>query len=72
MHATLKGTAELKAEYEDQVIVITCNELGRVVVSGVFIEHSMFSQTIEFGFETDQTVLSSLIKQFKVLLGRNS
>ena len=68
MNSTFNGTAELKAEYEDQAIVVTCNKMGRVVVSGVFVEHSMLSQTMEFGFETDQTVLPGLIKQFELLL----
>lgn len=68
MNSTFNGVAELKAEYEDQVITFTCNKLGRVVVSGEFIEHSMLSQTMEFRFETDQTVLPGLIKKFELLL----
>lgn len=63
MNTSFSGIAELKAEYEDQIISIGCNQMGRVVVSGEFIEHSMLSQSFEFGFETDQTILSGLIKQ---------
>ncbi|RXJ66444.1 hypothetical protein CS022_24585 [Veronia nyctiphanis] len=72
MNLSFNGVAELKAEYEDQVITIGCNQMGKVVVSGEFIEHSMFSQSFEFGFETDQTVLSDLIKQFTRLLESHS
>lgn len=68
MNTSFSGIAELKAEYEDQIISIGCNQMGKVVVSGEFIEHSMISQSFEFGFETDQTILSSLIKQFTRLL----
>jgi len=72
MNSTFDGTAELKAEYEDQIIVFTCNKMGKVIVTGEFIEHSMLSQTVEFGFETDQTVLPGLIKQFESLLKKFS
>ena len=68
MNSTFDGVAELKAEYEDQVITFTCNKLGRVIVSGEFIEHSMLSQSMEFRFETDQTVLPGLINKFELLL----
>ena len=70
MNSTFNGIAELKAEYEDQIITFTCNKMGKVIVYGKFIEHSMLSQTMEFRFETDQTVLSGLIKQFQVLLNK--
>jgi hypothetical protein len=72
MNSKFSGTAELKAEYEDQVIVFTCNKMGRVVITGEFIEHSMLSQIVEFGFETDQTILPGLIKQFESLLKKFS
>ena len=70
MNSTFNGIAELKAKYEDQIITFTCSKMGKVVVYGKFIEHSMLSQTMEFRFETDQTVLSGLIKQFQVLLNK--
>lgn len=68
MNLLFKGDAELKAEYEDQSITVACSHLGKVVIKGVFIEHSTLSQTFEFGFETDQTIFSGLIKQFSKLL----
>lgn len=71
MNLSFNGVAELKAEYEDQVITIGCNQMGKVV-SGEFIEHSMLSQSFEFGFETDQTLLPGLIKQFTELLESHS
>jgi hypothetical protein len=67
MRTSFNGVAELKAEYEAQIISISCNQMGKVVVSGKFVEHSMLSQSFEFGFETDQTILSGLIKQFSRL-----
>ena len=72
MNSTFNGAAVLKAEYEDQEIVFTCNKMGRVSITGKFIEHSMLSQIVEFGFETDQTILPELIKQFESLLKKIS
>ena len=72
MNSSFSGVADLKAEYEDQVITVGCNQLGKVVVTGELIEHSMLSQSLEFGFETDQTIINSLIKQFKGLLESHS
>jgi len=48
MNSTFNGAAVLKAEYEDQKIVFTCNKMGRVFITGKFIEHSMLSQIVEF------------------------
>ena len=72
MNSFFEGIAELKAEYEDQFIKISCSNMGRVLVTGEFIEHSELWQTVKFVFETDQTVLPSLIKQFEKLVGNHS
>lgn len=72
MNSSFSGVAQLKAEYEDQVITVSCDQLGKVIVMGEFIEHSMLSQSLEFGFETDQTIINGLIQQFKGLLETQS
>jgi hypothetical protein len=72
MNEKFDGSAELRAEYEDQFIVVSCSKLGRVIVTGEFIEHSEIAQSVVFGFQTDQTVLPGLIRQFEVLLENRS
>lgn len=72
MNSSLSGKTSLKAGYEDQIISLECGKMGKIVVSGEFIEHSMLSQSCEFSFITDQTVLPSLINQIGALIESHS
>ena len=68
MSSSFSGVAELKADYEEQILAVSCNHMGKVVVSGEFFEHSELAQSIEFGFATDQTIIADLVDQFSKLL----
>ncbi len=53
----LKGSAELKEDYNDNFIKFEITNLGHVIVSGTFVEYSEHSQNMSFEFKTDQTCL---------------
>ena len=71
MNRSFEGHGRLTSEFEDQYIQIECDRSGRLTVSGAFIEHSELPQEMRFAFETDQTVLPSLIQGFQALLHRS-
>lgn len=68
MNASLSGEATISARWEEDFIRIEANEFGHVTVSGKFVEHAEIPQLLEFGFQTDQTVLGPLIRDFEKLL----
>jgi hypothetical protein len=68
MDRSLTGSAKLKPLYEDPFIELTLTHRGRVVVRGEVFEHSEHSQHLKFEFETDQTVLKSLIDAVRACL----
>jgi hypothetical protein len=67
MDAKLEGEAILGHLFEDDQISLKGFKNGHVVVSGSLAEHSEYSQKLEFCFQTDQTVLKPLIKDFSKL-----
>jgi len=58
MALEMKGTAELKEDYKDQFIKLQISKLGHVLVCGKIEQYSGYTQTLSFGFKTDQTCLA--------------
>jgi len=65
MDRNLKGTARLKPMFEDHFIELTITNTGRVIVHGEIYDYSEHPQHLAFAFETDQTVLTPLIRDLK-------
>ena len=61
MDAKLEGEAVLSHLFEDDQITLKGFRNGHIVVSGSLVEHSEYSQRMEFCFQTDQTILKPLI-----------
>ena len=69
MNLTFAGEAILKdGDYDDDYISITCEKTGHISVSGELIEYSEHPQSLNFCFQTDQTVLSPLIRDISKLI----
>lgn len=69
MNFAFAGEAILKnGDYDDDYISITCEETGHIFVSGELIEYSEHPQSLNFCFQTDQTVLSPLISDISKLI----
>lgn len=68
MAAKLNGSAELKENYKDQAIKFEITNLGHVQVSGYLEHHSEHSQSLSFGFKTDQTCLAPFCKDLRKVL----
>jgi hypothetical protein len=68
MNRGVAGEATIKGQWENDVVRFTSNELGHVFVTGELFEYSELTQSMRFGFRTDQTVLGPLIRDFEVLL----
>lgn len=68
MSINLKGSAELKEDYNDHVIKFEVTNLGHVIVSGMFFEYSDHSQNMTFEFKTDQTCLLPFAKDLKLAI----
>lgn len=62
------GEAIMKGQWESDFVHFKSNELGHVFVTGELFEYSDLTQSMRFGFRTDQTVLGPLIRDFEVLL----
>jgi hypothetical protein len=69
MSASLSGSAELRENYKDQYIKLEILKLGQVLVSGKIERHGDHSQTLSFGFKTDQTCLATFGKELRRVLG---
>jgi hypothetical protein len=67
MASGIPGKCILKGEWEDDFVVIESNDMGHVRVGGEIQEQSEFMQCLQFAFRTDQTVLSPLARDLKVL-----
>lgn len=63
------GEALIKGRWEDDYVKFVSNDLGHVFVSGELYEHSDMSQSLTFGFRTDQTVLGPLVRDLSPLVG---
>jgi hypothetical protein len=61
MSERLEGTARLGQQYEEPFIEFAACDHGHVRVSGEILDHTTFGQRLQFAFQTDQTVLGSLV-----------
>ncbi len=61
------GEATVKDRYEYDFLRFAMNRLGHVVVSGALHEYGELSQSLEFAFRTDQTVLAALIRELTAI-----
>jgi hypothetical protein len=68
MNASLAGATTIKGRWEEDFIYIEANEFGHVFVSGEIVEYAEIPQRLKFGFQTDQTVLGPLVRDFESLL----
>ena len=68
MDEKLTGFAELKEDYKDQYIKLEMSNLGHVLVSGSIEQHSGITQSLEFGFRTDQTCLSTFSRDLREIV----
>jgi hypothetical protein len=68
MDSSLSGAAVLGDEHEPDHFSLKVTATGRVVVSGELFRFGACEQRLEFGFETDQTVLAPLIAELDGLL----
>jgi len=68
MSVNLKGSAELKEDYNDHVLKFEVTNLGHVIVSGMFVEYSDHSQNMTFEFKTDQTCLLPFVQDLKIAI----
>ena len=68
MDEGMPGTAVLKGPWDDECLGFESNDMGHVVVSGELYERSETPQSLQFSFQTDQTVLGSLIKDLELIL----
>ena len=62
------GEAVLAYRDEKDCVRLASNERGQVVVSGEIYQFSDLSQSLRFGFRTDQTVLGPLVRDLEDLL----
>jgi hypothetical protein len=62
------GEATIKARWEDDYLTFQSDKLGHVFVTGELFEYADFSQSLKFGFVTDQTVLGPLVRDLESLL----
>ncbi len=67
MDRTLSGKATLQPMWETDFIELEITSLGRVSVTGEFMQPGDFDQMIKFGFETDQTCLAPLRDKLRLL-----
>jgi len=65
MYQTLDGTAELRFHYESDHISFKATSLGHIEVSGNFCEYGEYQQTLDFGFQMDQSYLPCFLDQLK-------
>ena len=69
---SLDGHAELRHEFEDDIIRINGDGLGHLEISGTIVEHGELEQQLDFAFVTDQTCLRTLIPDIaRVLNGEH-
>lgn len=68
MSSSLSGSAELREIYQNQAIRLELLNLGRVLISGQIERHKEHSQTLSFGFITDQTCLMPFAKDLRKAL----
>lgn len=64
MDVRLTGKATLKDYFYKDHITFEMLSTGRVFVSGLLANHGEYPQSLEFCFQTDQTVLKPLIEDF--------
>ena len=67
-YKNLKGVAELKTPYEDEFIKLEFNSLVHLFVTGLMCSYNEFDQRMTFGFRTDQSIIPSIIADFKRVL----
>ncbi len=58
----------IKGRWEDAFIRFVSNDMGHVFVNGELFEYGDFSQSLKFGFRTDQTVLGPLVGDLESVL----
>ncbi len=68
MDRSLTGTALLKPLYEGDLIELSLDSAGRVMVRGEIYEYSACPQQLRFQFETDQTCLAPLAADVRACL----
>ncbi len=68
MDEGVPGTAVLKGQWDDDCLGFESNDMGHVTVTGELYERSDTPQSLRFAFQTDQTVLGSLIKDLDYIL----
>ncbi len=68
MDADHVGQATLKARWEDDFVTFRSDKLGHVFVTGEVFEHADPSQSMKFGFRTDQTVIGPLVRSLEKLV----
>ena len=68
MNSGRVGQALIKSQWESDYLCFRNDELGHVVVTGEIIEYTDPPQSLKFAFETDQTILTTLIADFELLL----
>ena len=62
------GIAELREDHRNQFIRMELSESGDVVVIGIMEQHREFSQSLTFGFKTDQTCLALFARDLRKVL----
>ncbi len=67
VHKTLSGGAELRFHHESECVRFEAKSLGHISFNGEFIEYGAIQQTLNVGFEFDQSYLLGFIEQLRAV-----
>lgn len=60
-YRALRGSAELRTQYEEDFVRFEFTSRGHVVVTGILREYGNLNRKLQFGFESDQSFLPPFI-----------
>ena len=68
LNESLSGEATLQFHYESEYIKFEAKPLGRILLTGEFLEYGMYEQSIKVCFEFDQSYLANLIESLSIVV----
>ena len=68
LNKSFRGNAKLGLQFEEPFVALAGDGLGHVAVSGLLVQSGPRFQRLEWEFQTDQTCLVPLIRDFRNLL----
>ena len=68
LNTSFRGNTKLGLQFEEPFVALAGDGLGHIAVSGLLVQSGPRFQRLEWEFQTDQTCLTPLLRDFRNLL----